>query len=77
MALHRILYVTPFRRRARRIERALQEALDALHRGPGKPTLQQQGMLDEYAMPHWAHGVRVDHAGPFQHAIVATEHRGH
>lgn len=28
-------------------------------------------------LPRWTRGVRVEKAGPFQWAVVATEHAGH
>jgi hypothetical protein len=59
----RIHSVHFFRRNARREERRIQWLLDAGIQQPG--------------FPSWARGVRVEHAGPFQHAIVLTPNRGH
>lgn len=28
-------------------------------------------------LPYWVKGVRVEKAGPFQHAVVATSRKGH
>lgn len=73
----KILKVTPVRRRARRLERELQEALD-LHWDISEPTdWPTRNLLDRYDVPDWAHGVKVESAGPFSHAVVATEQRGH
>jgi hypothetical protein len=57
-----IIAVTPFRRRARTMEREIQHALDT-----HQPT----------SLPDWVHGVRVEKAGLLQWAVVATENRGH
>ena len=66
-----ILMVTPFRRRARRVERALQAALDA---GRVEVLLADDTFV---IAPTWANGVRVQRAGRFQWAVVATFERGH
>jgi hypothetical protein len=66
-----IVSVHPFRRTARKEERRLQRVLDAYH--------EVHVILDDAPadLPLWAHGVRVERAGAFQHAVVATERRGH
>lgn len=66
-----ILATTPFRRRARKMERELQDWLD---NGQGvKPPPSWIG----YAVPSWAEGARVEKAGRFSWAVVATSTRGH
>ena len=57
-----IVSVHRLRRVARMTERDIQACLDA-----GSPP---EGL-------EWARGVKVVRAGFFQHAVVATAHRGH
>jgi hypothetical protein len=61
-----IVSVHYFRRQARRKEREIQAVFDMWPNS-------------EWPLnaPWWARGVRVERAGPFQWAVVATEHRGH
>lgn len=65
MSEHEILYVTPFRRRARKMERQIQAALDE-GRAP-----------DLVTPPAWVQGVRVERAGLLSWAVVGTANRGH
>lgn len=58
-----IVSVHFLRRTARERERQIQRELNYHHRFPD--------------LPDWAHGVRVEKAGPFQWAVVLTETRGH
>lgn len=68
-----ILYVTPFRRRARRVEREVQAWLDE-----GREYVRQDHLtIDAAAFPSWARGVRVERAGRLSWAVVATAERGH
>lgn len=60
----KIIAVTPFRRRARRLERKLQAQLEV-------------GWATDARMPGWALGVKVAPAGRLLWAVIATEHRGH
>lgn len=63
----KVLSVHKLRRRARAKERRLQAILN---RNPSAAALIDAGL------PIWAEGVRVEKAGPFQWAVVATTHRG-
>ncbi len=76
MTDRRIVYVSPFRRRAREVERQLQEAIEERDGAEGLSPVSFR-LLAEYGIEDWAHGVRVERAGLFQHAVVATEERGH
>lgn len=69
-----IISVHKFRRVARSRERELQAQLDVAIEIGGK-TLEQE--LRTYGLPSWTRGVKVEKAGPFQHAVVATRERGH
>lgn len=69
-----ILYVTPFRRLARRREREIQQLLD--DRGLTQSEGAANELLDK-GVPPWAKGVKVVKAGRFSWAVVATEARGH
>lgn len=74
MDVDAVVSVHKFRRAARAQERALQ---DALERYAAEPTdWAARNVLTDAKVPDWAHGVRVEHAGPFQHAVVATRQRG-
>lgn len=67
----KVLSAHKFRRVARREERRLTESLaEAVqhYRGYEWPA--------EHGAPSWAHGFRVEKAGLFQWAVVATEHAG-
>jgi hypothetical protein len=68
-----VLSVHLFRRAARKRERELQAWLDSgrlgVEPGHNEPAYRP--------VPSWAEGVRVDPAGVFQHAVVATVERGH
>lgn len=66
-----IVSVHAFRRRARLEERRLTEWLDDLEPGTRHTAL----LLAR--MPSDTQGFRVQKAGPFQHAVVATKNRGH
>lgn len=68
-----ILSVHAFRRVARERERELQGLLDLSTDGSPASDI----VLRDAGVPGWARGVRVQRAGLFQHAVVATEHRGH
>jgi hypothetical protein len=68
-----ILSVHPLRFRARRRERALQQLLDTGH----TPQIIDGETLSVLAKNPWIQGVRVESAGLFQHAVVATDHKGH
>lgn len=68
--LTKILSVHALRRVARARERQIQKALND-RAATGRPL---PGQLDD--VPDWARGVRVERAGLFQHAVVATENRG-
>jgi hypothetical protein len=59
----KILSVHKLRRNARREERRLTNVINF--------------KLPNDDLPYWAKGVRVEKAGPFQHAVVATSRRGH
>lgn len=76
-----IVSVHPFRRTARQRERQLQASLDLAHSYPAPPTnpvvAHTLDRLHEAGIPAWARGVRVEKAGLFQWAVVATENRGH
>jgi hypothetical protein len=61
-----IISVHKLRFMARRKERRLQKLLDL-----GAPVHAEEGL------PYWARGVRVQKAGRFQWAVVATVTRGH
>lgn len=63
----KVLSVHKLRRRARAKERRLQAVLN---RDPTAAQLLAAGL------PLWAEGVRVEKAGLFQWAVVATIHRG-
>lgn len=80
-----ILSVHVFRRQARKRERQIQACLSGMYEGgisvPAGPDgetfrLPQVGAPD-VDLPLWTRGVRVEKAGPFQHAVVATHSRGH
>jgi len=71
-----IIFTSPFRRRARRVEREVQRAVDQRD-GVLPATGAGVGVLARYAIPSWAHGARYEKAGPFSHAVVATSTRGH
>lgn len=77
----RIVSVHKLRSAARKRERELQEALDVLggfEMGMAAMTNgEARGLLLHWDVPDEARGVRVEHAGFFQHAVVATENRGH
>ncbi len=60
-----IISVHPFRRVARYQERKLQTWLDG-----------DRGGLRPEGLPIWANGVRVEKAGKFQWAVVATSKAG-
>jgi hypothetical protein len=66
-----ILSVHFLRRRARSRERYLQPLLE-LRANTGRALPPGAGDV-----PVWARGVRVEKAGLFQWAVVATEERGH
>lgn len=70
-----IVYVTPFRRRARAVERELQAALDRYAEGRATPE-DFHLTHGEYSVPDWAEGVRVEKAGRLSWAVVATPERG-
>ena len=81
---HEILYVTPFRRRARKVERELQAGLDEMiAAGISVPVMPDEKFAiplvgaPAIRVPGWTRGVRVERAGPFSHAVVATPERGH
>lgn len=59
------------RRKARLVERVLQENINEDRRGG----ISYDGV--SYLVPSWAQGVRVDRAGFRQFVVVATEHKGH
>jgi hypothetical protein len=66
-----VLSVHKLRRTARKQEREWQKLLE--HYG----TLPARRVDSEAnGLPAWARGVRVEKAGPFQWAVVATGHRG-
>lgn len=69
-----IVSVHKFRWAARRKERELQAQLDVAVE-IGGATLRRE--LEEAGLPLWTRGVRVEKAGPFQHAVVCTRGRGH
>lgn len=78
-----VLSVHRVRRVARRRQHRIQNALDGMARmgiGVAAPdgffTLPQFGAPKD-RLPVWTHGVKVERAGAFQHAVVATERRGH
>jgi hypothetical protein len=76
----RILFTSPLRRRAREVEGDLQAAIEERDRVGGDISEMSPihfRCLRQYRVPDWAHGVRVERAGIFQHAVVATEERGH
>ena len=60
------------RRRARKKEREWQRKLEMATNA---------GMIEheliELGLPRWIRGVKVVSAGRFQHAVVATDNRGH
>lgn len=64
------VFVTPYRRRARKLERVIQAWLDAGRPYPGLP-------LDYPQIPEWAQGVRAERVGVFSWIVTATEYRGH
>lgn len=66
-----VLSVHVLRRAARARERDVQEWLDA-----GRP-LRFHMPENWKQIPDWATGARVEKAGPFQWAVVATSERGH
>lgn len=71
-----VLSVHRLRRTARRRERGLQQILASRQRFA--PASSDETIDTPYGnLPLWARGVRVEHAGPFQYAVVATSHRGH
>jgi hypothetical protein len=70
-----ILFVSPLRRRARTVERELQYAIEERDRVGGDVsamTALSFRLLRQYHVPAWAHGVRVERTGLFQHAVIAT-----
>lgn len=73
----RIVSIHPFRRTARARERTLQGALNL----GGPEAVHRLGMQTGYTAatewPSWGRGVRVEKAGMFQWAVVATQERGH
>jgi ADP-ribosylglycohydrolase len=68
-----ILSVHWLRRAARAEERRLQEWLDTLDHGE----FFAAGVLVKRGYPEWMRGVRVEKAGRFSFAVVATDTRGH
>lgn len=64
----KIISVHFLRRVARVKERRLQRLFT------GSPVT--ASVLQQAGVPIWAEGVRVEKAGPFQWAVVATSHRG-
>lgn len=60
-----VISVHRLRRVARKKERELQYDLDGGH-----------SRID-LGLPAWTNGVRVEKAGFFQHAVVATSRKGH
>lgn len=72
MSRTHVVSVHPFRRVARKRERAIQAWLDE-----GRP-LRAGVIPDEHQrIPEWANGARVERAGLLQHAVIATEQKGH
>jgi hypothetical protein len=71
----KILSTHWLRRTARAEERRLQAWLDALETA-GLPDDARAGVLTDHHLPEWTRGVRVESAGRFQHAVVATSTRG-
>lgn len=69
----KVISVHFLRRRARAIERELQRDLDN-RQGIGWRDVRAD--LEAAGVPPWANGVRVEKAGPFQWAVVATSDRG-
>jgi hypothetical protein len=69
-----ILSVHVFRRNARKEERRLQEWLD---RNRFSSDAQLATQMRDHGYPSWMHGVRVEKAGRFSFAVVATDTRGH
>lgn len=65
-----ILYVTPFRRRARKVEREITAKMNGRGKCGGDPG-------QRLVIPPWAQGVRVARAGRLSWAVVATSSRGH
>lgn len=61
------VFVTPYRRRARRVERELQAYLAGER--PEPP--------GDVPFPEWGKGARVERAGWFSWIVTATEYRGH
>lgn len=61
------VFVTPYRRRARKVERELQAYADGDRSGPP----------GDVPFPEWAKGARVEHVGWFSWIVTATEERGH
>jgi hypothetical protein len=70
-----IVYISPYRRRARHMEREYQAALEA--RDAGALTGTQFRLLAASDVPDTMHGARYERAGFLQHAVVLTEGRGH
>ncbi len=64
----KIISVHRLRRSARKVERDLQSALETSTQSTTGPLV---------GLPAWAKGVRVDRAGFFQYAVVATSWKGH
>lgn len=63
------------RRKARRLERCIQSAIDAGGGYVGEDAIFYTAC--GLSVPRWAGGVRVEKAGHFQYTVVATTARGH
>jgi len=69
-----IVSVHKVRFMARRKERELQERIEVAA-GIGGKVLDQE--LRAVGLPPWTRGVKVEKAGAFQFAVVATRNEGH
>jgi hypothetical protein len=73
-----ILFVSPLRRRAREVERALQYAIDERDRVGGRVdamTALTFRLLRQYKVPVDVHEVRVERVGLFQQAVTGHKER--
>jgi hypothetical protein len=78
----KVLATFKFRRTAQTEERRVQMALDSAWRIINEAhdpavTAGIQALLRDNGIPTWAHGARVEKAGLFSYAVVATEYKGH
>jgi hypothetical protein len=79
MTMTEIISVHTFRRSARKVERMATRVLNMREEAKTSPFTSPDIELwrGGPVLPGWAGGVRVEKAGLFQHAVVATVNKGH